>query len=130
MENTPTLTTIQESSAPWNETSNLPRKFDVWVTQTLVKHDVIQTKCYVERYQGKDEDGLPDIEIDTSNVDWKAEWKSECYDIPFLLRELEAYVKEELKETSKADAPRRRGLERMLKACKGWVVEETEVEED
>jgi hypothetical protein len=125
--NTPPLTTIQENNAPWNETLNPMMQFDVEVTQTLSKDDVVGTEDYDYQVLGLDEALEPIEDIDTSSVDWEEEWKKQHYGIPSLLRLLEDYVIDEV--NGKTRKYHSKGfLMHILRECKGWVVDETHVE--
>lgn len=116
--------------APWNARDNDEVPFDVCVTQTLTKNDTVMSTNY-EEYTTR-EDGMVDVNYDTSDIDWEDEWMSQAYGIPFLLKELEKYVSKELKsmcEDNRGTKSRRRFLKDILSACQGWTLEETIVEE-
>ena len=118
------------TDAPWNARENDEVPFDVCVTQTLTKNDTVMSTNY-EEYTTR-EDGMVDVNYDTSEIDWEDEWLSQAYGIPFLLKELEKYVTKELKsmsEDNRGTKSRRKFLKDILSACQGWSLEETIVEE-
>lgn len=119
-------------NAPWNEKKKNAKSFVVDVTTTLRKTDYILSDDYEDI--PNTEDGYTSIDsILSSDVDVEQEWKEQRLDIPFLLQELEGYATMELLRLNKDKSPntkgRRNQLASIIEACKGWVVEETIVEE-
>lgn len=110
------------------------RDFKITVSQSLTKHTTVTSDDYTENYYGKDIDGFPEVEIDTSSVDWFGEFDNQHYDIPFLLSELEAYIEEDIqRRTEPTNDKERRELKRLeaiLADCKGWELDETIIEEE
>lgn len=119
-------------NAPWNEKQKNAKSFAVDVTTTLRKTDYILSDDYEDI--SNTEDGYTSIDsILSSDVDVEQEWKEQRLDIPFLLQELEGFATLELLRLNKDKSPntqgRRNHLASVIDACKGWVVEETIVEE-
>lgn len=119
-------------NAPWNEKQKNAKSFAVDVTTTLRKTDYILSDDYEDI--PNTEDGYTSIDsVLSSDVDVEQEWKEQRLDIPSLLYELELYATMELLLLNKDKSPntqgRRNYLASVIEACKGWVVEETIVEE-
>lgn len=128
--NTPLLSDIDEKNAPWNEKENNEVPFDVFVSQTLVKHDSLLTSDYIEEDYGLDEDGYRDYEYNTEDVDWDAEYEEQRFDIKHLLMELEMRLRNELEELKDSDNKKKRHLKILLESCIGWDIEDSCVELD
>ena len=116
--------------APWNAIDQHDIAFDVLVTQTLSKSDVVSTNQYDAYYIGRDRDGDAVIDYDTSNVDWENEWTQKSIGINDLLDILKKYVIDDMERTPNTDKKRIDYLERVMDACSGWVVDETMVENE
>lgn len=119
-----------DPSAPWNEKRQREREFDVLVTQSLNKYDSIMSEDYIESLYK--EEGLVESEIDTSFIDFEGSWKEQNFGIDKLLKELEQYVSNELASlpnVERKDRLRRQHLKEVLRACQGWELTETIVEE-
>ena len=113
-----------DPNAPYNQSENVEKDFDIIVTHTLTKNVRLYTKDYIEL----DDDDY----IDTSEVDWDTEFDNQHYDIPQLLEILESMVDKEIKEIGE---PTTRGMQRKLKRlqdikedCHGWSTVEMEFE--
>lgn len=120
--NTPTLTTIQESCAPWNSSPH-KGEFYVTISQTLSKDTDVSTYDYFEEV---DEDGFP--VCNTQDVDWKAAYRSEHMNISELLRILKEYIEKDLAYGDSQYTEEY--LEYLLKECQGWITDELEVIEN
>lgn len=119
-------------NAPWNEEKKNAKSFVVDVTTTLHKKDYILSNDYED--VPNNEDGYVSVDsVLSSNVDVEQEWIEQRLDILYLLQELEGYATMELLRLNKDKSPntkgRRNHLASVIEACKGWVVEETIVEE-
>lgn len=119
-------------NAPWNEKKKNAKSFAVDVTTTLRKTDYILSDDYEDI--PNTEDGYTSIDsILSSDVDLEEEWKEQRLDIPYLLQELEEFATLELLRLNEDKSPntqgRRNHFTSVIEACKGWVVEETIVEE-
>lgn len=110
------------------------RDFRIIVSQSLTKHTTVTSDDYTESFFGNDVDGLPEVDIDTSCVDWFGEFESQHYDIPYLLTQLECYVEDDIRHRTEPtnDKERRelKRLEAILADCKGWELDETIIEEE
>ena len=119
-------------NAPWNEKKKNAKSFAVDVPTTLRKTDYILSEDYEDI--PNNEDGYISVDsVLSSDVDVEQEWNEQRLDIPSLLQELEGYATMELLRLNKDKSPntkrRRNQLASIIEACKGWVVEETIVEE-
>ena len=119
-------------NAPWNGKNKKAKSFVVDVTTTLHKKDYILSDDYED--VPDTEDGYTSIDsVLSSDVDVEQEWKEQRLDIPYLLQELEEFATLELLRLNKDNSPNAQGIRNhlasVIEACKGWVVEETIVEE-
>ena len=109
--NTPTLTTSQESNAPWNEEEKTDRKFECTVSQTLSKDTVIYSNNY------SDDEGS----VITSDIPWNEEYSEQHY-TPL---ELIAAFKRLLEKLREEGILRWRDYyHEFLKECDGWNEDE------
>ena len=115
------------AKAPWNE-PNKPAELKVQcnVTVTLERKVDVPTQEYQE-FKDWDEDLGYQVGIDTSNVDWKKEYKENCVTLPDMLNELKTYVECDISMTGK-NTSRGKYLQRLLEACQGWEEVETDVD--
>lgn len=107
----------------WNNDKEI-REFPARVTVTMSNDMPIPTDMY-EEYKEEYDDFVSNV-ISTSNVDWENEYKCYCLTLQDLLHELKQYVNEELK-TKNVKVDRERYLNRLMKACDGWVEESIRV---
>jgi hypothetical protein len=105
-------------NAPFNEQEIPEQKFEVEVTVTLSRKDVIETNNYNPVYD--EECGWY---ADTSDTNWIEEYKQSNLKITDLLAELKKYVKADMENTSPKSG-KGKYLEALLSACDGWKVED------
>lgn len=104
-----------------------PKSFACNVVVTLSKIEYIPTCQYAEVYE--DNDGYINCEcVPNENVGWEDEYEENCITIKEMLDELKSYVEQDI-ATSEKDTCKETYLKRLLKACQGWDVESTYVEE-
>lgn len=119
--------------APWNETENTPREFDVEVEYWMSKTDRVETSDYSE-YAERDEDGEWISEITTDDVSWESEWAEQHYSVAQLLEMYANRLRDDLEEV-KADSllnerersRRIRRLQHLINECDGWEESELSV---
>lgn len=124
-----------DPNAPWNQSDPEPRSVGVCVSTTLSKCTVIQTSNYTEEsgYDcERDEDGhivkngYHHIECHNLIEDYK----EKEYTIPELLRILELYVREDLKNPESKPTSlgfTKAALKNILESCQDWGEDELEV---
>ena len=117
------------SFAPWNATSEKETEYEVSVSQTLIKSDTVIIGGEYVTDKWIDEDGHVVTEIDEGEIDWTEEYMAQAITIPELLKKLEEYVIGDLKCESN-NKQYNRYLNRILAACRGWELEETNVEKE
>lgn len=116
-----------DSNAPYNQRDPEEVSVDVCVSQTLHKNTTIKTDDYIaESWEEYDEEGhRGGIYYNFNESNLLKAWKDDDYTIPDLLNILKSYITKELeKENSRF---REFTLNRILKACEGWEVDEEEV---
>lgn len=124
-----------DPNAPYNQSDPEPVKVDVCISQTLHKSTTISTTDYVaeewEDYE-RDDDGefitTREVSYNFSDSDLLSAYKNDNWTIPELLDELKDYIKRDLEnDCSKS---KKAWLERMMKACEDWELDEEEVIEE
>ena len=105
--------------APWNQCDPDPKEFDCDIAVTIVNTLPVSTS----NYYIDSEDGS----LDTSDVNWEDEYKSQYLGIPALLGELAKYIEGEL--AGNVSDSRRWKLRQMLEECRGWDVEDIYISE-
>jgi len=105
--------------APWNQCDPDPKEFDCDIAVTIVNTLPVSTS----NYYIDSEDGS----LDTSDVNWEDEYKSQYLGIPALLRELAKYIEGEL--AGGVSGSRQWELRQMLEECRGWEVEDIDISE-
>ena len=121
-----------DPNAPYNQSDPEPVKVDVCISQTLHKSTTISTTDYVaeewEDYERDDDGGFVttrEVSYNFSDSDLLSAYKNDNWTIPELLDELKDYIKRDLEnDCSKS---KKAWLERMMKACEGWELDEEEV---
>ena len=104
-----------------------PKSFACNVVVTLSKIEYIPTCEYQEALES--EDGYTSCEcVPNENVCWEGEYEENCITIKEMLDELKNYVEQDL-DTCEKDTCKGKYLKRLLKACQGWDVESTYIEE-
>lgn len=111
-----------DPSAPYNEVSVPDHDFDVDVSVTLSNSTTVTTNDYMPDVD--EEDGR--VYQDTSDTDWENAYKKSCYTIPQMLEELKVLLEEKLADHN---CKKKTKYKQMLEDCKGWTVEEIEVQE-
>ena len=120
------------SDAPYNQSDPEPVEVDVCISQTLHKSTTISTTDYVaEECEDceRDDDGrfvtTGGVSYDFSDSDLLNAYKNDSWTIPELLYELKDYIKQDLDRG--CSESKKIWLERMMKACEGWELDEEEV---
>lgn len=124
-----------DPNAPYNQSDPEPVKVDVCISQTLHKSTTISTTDYVaeewEDYERGDDGGFVttrEVSYNFSDSDLLSAYKNDNWTIPELLDELKDYIKRDLEnDCSKS---KKAWLERMMKACEDWELDEEEVIEE
>ena len=120
------------SDAPYNQSDPEPVEVDVCISQTLHKSTTISTTDYAaEECEDceRDDDGrfvtTGGVSYDFSDSDLLNAYKNDSWTIPELLYELKDYIKQDLNRG--CSKSKKAWLERMMKACEGWELDEEEV---
>ena len=121
--------------APWNQSDPEPVEVDVTISQSLSRPTTITVTDYIaEEWEDcePDEEGgfyrTGGIEYDFSDSDLKGAYKRQEYTIPELLDYLKDYLIADINKCN--EESKKRKLQHILKCCKDWEVDETEVVED
>ena len=121
-----------DPNAPYNQSDPEPVKVDVCISQTLHKSTTISTTDYVaEECEDceRDDDGrfvtTGGVSYDFSDSDLLSAYKNDNWTIPELLDELKDYIKQDLDKG--CSESKKAWLERMMKACEDWELDEEEV---
>lgn len=115
------------SSAPWNQVENSEIERDCEVTETITRKVTLSTTDYVAEEDWDDDFGKC-VSADTSETDWEEEYCNQEYTALELIAKLKSYVEEDIKNAS-PNTSKGRELQRLLSACNGWELVESEVEE-
>ena len=120
------------SDAPYNQSDPEPVEVNVCISQTLHKSTTISTTDYVaEECEDceRDDDGefvtTGGVSYNFSDSDLLNAYKNDSWTIPELLYELKDYIKQDLNRG--CSESKKAWLERMMKACEGWELDEEEV---
>ena len=121
-----------DPSAPYNQSDPEPVEVNVCISQTLHKSTTISTTDYIaEKYEDceRGDDGgfitTEEVSYDFSDSDLLNAYKNDSWTIPELLYELKDYIKQDLNRG--CSESKKAWLERMMKACEGWELDEEEV---
>ena len=124
-----------DPNAPYNQSDPEPVEVDVCISQTLHKSTTISTTDYVaeewEDYERDDDGGFVTtggVSYDFSNSNLLSAYKTDNWTIPELLNELKNYIKRDL--DNNYSKSKKIYLERMMKACEDWELDEEEVIEE
>ena len=124
-----------DPNAPYNQSDPEPVKVDVCISQTLHKSTTISTTDYVaeewEDYERDDDGGFVttrEVSYNFSDSDLLSAYKNDNWTIPELLDELKDYIKRDLENG--CSKPKKAWLEKMMKACEDWELDEEEVIEE
>lgn len=123
--NTPTLTQGDKARAPWNEGRKQPISFSAKAYETLTHRCDVLADDYDVDIKNGDVDNF----IDRSNVDWKEAYKQSSYTAVELINELRIRLEQEVMITENNGGQVGSRTLELLEACKGWDLEELEVEE-
>lgn len=122
-------------NAPYNQSNIEPIPLKVIISQSLSRPTTIEVTDYITNEWEDieiDEDGkfhkIEGIEYDFSDSDLKGAYERQEYTIPELLDYLKDYLIADINKCNKES--KKRKLQRILKCCKDWEVDETEVIED
>ena len=136
-----------DSHAPYNEVEVPEKEFDILVSQTLSKSTSVFTNNYIPGasgvdYDSDDEGGCVAIGYqepdDTSDTDWKKEYRENSHYTPLeLIAKFKDYLEKELdvlkdaEETNDAEVRRKkRDIKHLIEECEGWTDDETEIIEN
>ena len=121
-----------DPNAPYNQSDQTPIEVDVCISQTLHKSTTISTTDYVaeewEDYERDDDGGFVttrEVSYNFSDSDLLSAYKNDNWTIPELLYELKDYIKQDLDKG--CSESKKAWLERMMKACEDWELDEEEV---
>lgn len=115
-----------DPNAPFNEPAD-PDPIDINVMAVLrVSHEtIVSTENYSETW---DEEGYHERELFDKNSDIERLYNEQHKTIPQLFDELARYINCELLSDGLSRS-RRQELQDMLADCKGWTVEEVEIDD-
>lgn len=114
-----------DPNAPFNQHDPDPIDISCEVTVTLKNTLIVDTTDYTEEYD--EECGSVDVTFNGGCLDLEEEVSKRYKSIPYLLGELEKYIKGEL--AGGVTGARKWELETLLESCRGWEQEEMEVED-
>lgn len=112
-----------DPNAPYNQSDNEVREFECHATVTLEADIVVET----DQYQQYVDDEGGDTYYEFDGVVWGEEYNKNSITLPQMLNELKKYVEQDLAMTGK-NTKKGQELQRLLDACQGWSVVETEIE--
>ena len=121
--------------APWNQSDPEPVEVEVTISQSLSRSTTINITDYITNEWEDmeiDENGkfhkIEGIEYDFSDSDLKGAYERQEYTIPELLDYLKDYLIADINKCN--EESKKRKLQHILKCCKDWEVDETEVVKD
>ena len=122
-------------NAPYNQSNIEPIPLKVIISQSLSRSTTIEVTDYITNEWEDieiDEDGkfhkIEGIEYDFSDSDLKGAYERQEYTIPELLDYLKDYLIADINKCN--EESKKRKLQHILKCCKDWEVDETEVIEE
>ena len=122
-------------NAPYNQSNIEPIQLKVIISQSLSRPATIEVTDYITNEWEDieiDEDGkfhkIEGIEYDFSDSDLKGAYERQEYTIPELLDYLKDYLIADINKCN--EESKKRKLQHILKCCKDWEVDETEVIEE
>ena len=122
-------------NAPYNQSNIEPIQLKVIISQSLSRPTTIEVTDYITNEWEDieiDEDGkfhkIEGIEYDFSDSDLKRAYERQEYTIPELLDYLKDYLIADINKCN--EESKKRKLQHILKCCKDWEVDETEVIEN
>ena len=120
-----------DKDAPWNQTENEEREFEVTISQTLSKNVTLFTSDY-NLEADFDEEGSY-VNYDTSDTDWKKAYSEDHATIEELLKAfkdrliLEKSILEAKLDQNAETEKRIRECDYYISECEGWCVDDFEV---
>lgn len=125
----------EDPNAPYNQSDPDAVDVDVTICQVISRSTTIKVTDYIaspwEEIEPDDDGGFyrtGGVDYDFSDSDLKGAYEEQEFTIPDLLTELKDYIKQDL--DNGCSKSKKLWLERMMKACEGWIVDETEVVEN
>ena len=125
-----------DPNAPYNKSDQKPVQVKVTISQSLSRSTTIEVTDYIAKEYTDaeyDEDGYLNItggiKYDFSDSNLKESYEMHEYTIPELLEYLKSYLIADIAECSE-NSIRKKRLQYILKCCKDWKVDETEVVEE
>ena len=122
-------------NAPYNQSNIEPIQLKVIISQSLSRPTTIEVTDYitnewedVEIDEGGKFHKIEGIEYDFSDSDLKGAYERQEYTIPELLDYLKDYLIADINKCN--EESKKRKLQHILKCCKAWEVDETEVIEE
>ena len=122
-------------NAPYNQSNIEPIQLNVIISQSLSRPTTIEVTDYITNEWadiGIDEGckfhKIEGIEYDFSDSDLKGAYERQEYTIPELLNYLKDYLIADINKCN--EESKKRKLQHILKCCKDWEVDETEVIEE
>lgn len=124
-------------SAPWNQVDPPEREFDIYISQSLSKDTTASTDQYTIISSGRGEDGYPEEEIETSDVDWTEAYNQEHYTPLQLIEKFKEFLEARLREIKVSHEqhrdsakPRRciKEYKHLIEECSGWVEDELTID--
>ena len=122
-------------NAPYNQSNIESIPLKVIISQSLSRSTTINITDYItNKWEDMeiDENGkfhkIEGIEYDFSDSDLKGAYERQEYTIPELLDYLKDYLIADINKCN--EESKKRKLQHILKCCKDWEVDETEVVED
>ena len=122
-------------NAPYNQSNIEPIQLKVIISQSLSRPTTIEVTDYITNEWEDieiDENGkfhkIEGIEYDFSDSDLKGAYERQEYTIPELLDYLKDYLIADINKCN--EESKKRKLQHILKCCKDWEVDETEVIEE
>ena len=122
-------------NAPYNQSNIEPIQLKVIISQSLSRPTTIEVTDYItnewediEIDEGGKFHKIEGIEYDFSDSDLKGAYERQEYTIPELLDYLKDYLIADINKCN--EESKKRKLQHILKCCKDWEVDETEVIEN
>ena len=122
-------------NAPYNQSNIEPIQLNVIISQSLSRSTTIEVTDYItnewediEIDEGGKFHKIEGIEYDFLDSDLKGAYERQEYTIPELLNYLKDYLIADINKCN--EESKKRKLQHILKCCKDWEVDETEVIEE
>lgn len=119
-------------NAPFNQSDNIGKCFDVCASQTLSKNTEVWTDKYVSDEEvNVDEDGSESVKeiIDTSDTDWKEVYGEQHLTPAEIIQCCKALAQKVQAETQRIEVPGlgQVSVKQLVSECEEWIVDEFEV---